>query len=195
MLRLSKSGRLRLWLHRPLVGTPQTVTISREADGCYVCIACAEVPSVPLPATGQETGIDVGLTMLRITANGQPVAHPRHSRTAQQQLAKAQRRVSRRTQGSMYRRKAVRLLARTQQQVQRQRRDVHHTTALVLLRQYDVLSLEEVRVRTLVRNRPLATRSSAAGWAALRTLRDATAAGAGRQVIAVPACPVHQPGR
>jgi putative transposase len=41
MLTLSKIGRIRLRLHRPLAGTPKTVTISREADGWYACISCA----------------------------------------------------------------------------------------------------------------------------------------------------------
>jgi putative transposase len=125
VLSLSKLGRLRLRLHRPLHGTPKTVTISREADGCYACISCAQVSIVPLPATGCETGIDVGLKVLLITADGEPVDNPRHSRRAERALRKAQRRVARRTQGSRRRRKAVALLKRTQQQVQRQRRDFH----------------------------------------------------------------------
>jgi putative transposase len=45
MLSLSKIGRIRLRLHRPLHGTPKTVTIRREADGWYACISCAEGPS------------------------------------------------------------------------------------------------------------------------------------------------------
>src|SRR5215469_773915 len=97
MLTLSKIGRIRLRLHRPLAGTPKTVTISREADGWYACISCAEVPIEPLPATGQETGIDVGLKVFLVTADGEVVENPRHYRTAQKQLAKAQRRVARRT--------------------------------------------------------------------------------------------------
>src|SRR5215472_8253503 len=68
---LSKIGRIRLRLHRPLQGTPKTVTISREADGWYACISCADVPSVPLPSTGRATGIDVGLKVFLITANGE----------------------------------------------------------------------------------------------------------------------------
>jgi putative transposase len=60
MLRLSKVGRIRLRLHRPLEGTPKTVTISREADGWYACISCAETPSEPLSATGHETGTTWG---------------------------------------------------------------------------------------------------------------------------------------
>jgi putative transposase len=181
MLTLSKIGRLRLRLHRPLPGTPKTATISREADGWYTCISCTDVPTHRLPPTGYETGtyetgIAVGLTVLLITAEGDPIANPRHSRRAERALRKAQRQVARRTKGSRRRRKGVQLLARTQQQVKRRRTDFHHTTALALLRQYDVVSLEESQVAKLVRNRPLATRISAAGWAAFRTIRDAKAA-------------------
>jgi putative transposase len=85
------------------------------------------------------------------------------------------------------RRKAVRLLARKHRQVKRQRTDFHHKTALALLRQYDVISLEDLQVRTLVRNHHLAKSSSDAGWAALRTILTSTAADAGTWVIAVPA--------
>src|SRR5215831_13262443 len=62
MLSLSKVGRIAVRLHRPLVGTPKTVTSSREADGWYASVACAEVLVEPLPLTGRETGIDMGLT-------------------------------------------------------------------------------------------------------------------------------------
>jgi putative transposase len=186
MLSLSKIGRIRLRLHRPLEGTPKTMTISREADGWYACISRAEVPTVPLPSTGRETDIDAGLTVFLITADGEAVENPRQYRKAEQQLAKAQRRVSRRKQGSTRRRKAVRLLARNHHKVQRQRTDVHHKTALALLQQYDVVYLEDVRVAYMVRNPHHATSISDAGWAALRTLLKAKAACAGRQVIAVP---------
>jgi putative transposase len=187
MLRLSKIGRLRLRLHRPLAGTPKRVTISREADGWYACISCADVPSVPLPATGHETGMAVGLTVLLSTADGEPIDNPRHSRRAERALRKAQRRVARRTQGSRRRRKAVALLKRHHQRVQCQRRHFHHTTALDLLRAYDTIYLEDLQVRNMVRNPHLAKRISAAGWAAFRTILEAKAACAGTWVIAMPA--------
>jgi putative transposase len=78
MLSLSKIGRIPMRLHRPRAGTPNTVTISREADGWYACISCADVPTVLLPATGQETGIDVGLQVFLVTADGVVVENPRH---------------------------------------------------------------------------------------------------------------------
>jgi putative transposase len=184
---LSKIGRIAVRWSRPLGGTGKTVTVSKEADGWYACCSCAEVPTQPLPRTGRATGMDGGLKVFLIAADGESVEHPRHYRTAQRHLAKAQHRVSRRKQGSRRRRKAVALLKRKHQHVQRQRRDFHHKTALALLRQYDTIYLEDWQVRTMVRNAHLATSSSDAGWAAFRTLLEAKPACAGRQVIAVPA--------
>ena len=134
---LSKIGRMAVRLSRPLAGTPKTVTLSREADGWYACISCAAAPAQPLPPTGRETGIDVGLQVFLITAEGDAVENPRHFRRAEKRLAKAQRRVSRRKKGSHRRRKAVGYLQRAHQTVQRQRRDFQHKAALALLRQYD----------------------------------------------------------
>ena len=70
------------------------ITISREADGWYACFSCVEVPTQPLPLTGQETGIDLGLEAFATLANGNRIANPRHHRKAEKRLAKAQRRVS-----------------------------------------------------------------------------------------------------
>jgi putative transposase len=187
MLSLSKIGRIRMRLHRPIEGTPKTVTVSREVDGWYACISCADVPSLPLPATGRETGIDVGLKVFLITADGHPTDNPRYYRKAERALRTAQRRVSRRKKGSRRRRKAIELLKRKHQQVQRQRRHFHHTTALDLLRAYDTIYLEDLQVRNMVRNHHLAKSISDAAWRQFRTILEAKAACAGRQVIAVPA--------
>jgi putative transposase len=183
---LSKIGRIGIRWSRPLEGTPKTVTISREADGWYAIISCADVPAQPLPPTGKETGIDVGLKVFLITAGGEAVDNPRHYRRGVKKLAKAQRRVSKRQKGSKRRGKAVGQLAKAHQTVKRQRADFHHKTALALLRQYDMIYLEDLRVANLVRNHHLAKSISDAGWAQFRTILEAKAACAGRRVIAVP---------
>ncbi len=183
---LSKIGRIAVRWSRPLGGTPKTVAISHEADGWYAILSCTDVPAQPLPATGRETGIDVGLKVFLITAEGEVVENPRHYRRAEKQLAKAQRRVSRRKKGSKRRGKAVTQLGKAHQQVKRQRADFHHKIALYLLRHYDTISLEDLQVANLVRNRHLATSIADAGWARFRAILEAKAACAGRRVVAVP---------
>jgi putative transposase len=182
---LVKIGRIAVKWSRPLQGTVKTVTITHEADGWYCCLSCVDVPVQPLPPTGQATGIDVGLKVFLVTAEGEVVQNPRYYRNAEKALQKAQRRVSRRKKGSKRRRKAVALLARKHQKVKRQRRDFRHKTALTLLRHYDIIYLEDLPVANLVQNSHLAKSMSDAGWAQFRTILEGKAVYAGRRVIAV----------
>ncbi len=155
--------------------------------------------------TGEETGIAVGLKVVLVTADGEIVEHPRRYQKAERPLANAQRRVSRRKKGGKRRTKALKLLARAQQQVPRQRSDCHQKTALALVREDDTLYLEDLQARTLSR-RPQATPDGNggdrhtgaahkaglnnaihdAGGYAFRRIRPCQAAWAGKRVEAVP---------
>jgi putative transposase len=163
ILSLSKIGRIPLRLHRPLQGTPKTVTMSKETDGWYACFSCAEVPTEPLPLTGRETGIDVGLTVFLVTADGGYRENPRHHRKAEKGLKKTQRCVSRRKKGSKRWWKAVGQCTRKHQKVKRQRCDCHHKTALALVREYDVICMEDLQIRDLSR-RPKAKLDGNGGY-------------------------------
>jgi putative transposase len=182
---LSKIGRIAVHWSRPIEGTIKTVTINCEADGWYVAFSCADVPTHPLPPTGQETGIDLGLEAFATLTNGERIHAPNHYRRAERYLAKCQRRVSHRQRGSHRRRKAVTVLARAHQKVQRQRRDFHHKTAVTLVRRYDVIYHEALRVANLVKNHHLAKSISDAGWSQFLSILSFKAASAGREVLAV----------
>jgi putative transposase len=190
VLVLSKIGRIGVRWSRPLEGMPKTVTIQREADGWYVSFSCVEVPGQPgpgqpVPATGRQTGIDLGLESFATLADGSQIANPRLFRVAEMKLKRAQRRVSRRKTGSQRRRKAVHLLQQAHQHVRRARTDFHHKTALALVQQYDVIYHEDLRVATMVQNHQLAKSIADAGWAQVLAILSVKAARAGREVLAV----------
>jgi putative transposase len=184
-LALSKIGRIAVHWSRSLEGTPKTVTISREADGWYVAISCADVPMHPLPPTGQETGIDLGIEAFATLADGTRILTPGCYRKAERYLAKCQRRAARRKKGSHRRRKAVCVLAKAHQTVRRQRQDFHHKTALALVRAFDTIYHEDLQVANMVRNHHLAKSIQDAGWSAFLTILTFKAASAGKRVQAV----------
>jgi putative transposase len=194
ILFLSKTGRIAVRWSRALEGTPKTVTISREADGWYVCFSCADVPIQTLPATGKETGIDLGIEAFATLSKGARIFSPGWYRKAERALNTAQRRVSRRKKGSHRRRKAIVVLAKAHQKVRRQRQDFHHKTALALVRTNDTIYHEDLGVANMVRNHHLAKSISDAGWGAFLTILTFKAASAGKRVQAVhpaftsPAC-------
>ncbi len=184
------------------------LAISKEADGWYGSCSCADVPTRPLPATGQETGRDVGRKVFRIPSDGAIVETPRQYRKSEEALKKAQRRVSRRKKGRHRRRTAVKLLAKAQQQVRRQRQGFRHKTALALVRQYDVIAHEAIHPAALGRRpapkpggtgsyernyeRNGASRKAGltpsirdAGWAGFLNILACKAAWAGKRVEAV----------
>jgi putative transposase len=182
---LSKVGRITVHWSRTLEGTPRTVTISKEADGWYVAISCAEVPVQLLPETGQETGIDLGLASFATLADGTMIHNPRCYRTAEAYLRRCQRRVARRKQGSHRHTKAVKLLAKAHLKVKRQRSDFHHKVALSLIRVNDTIYSEDLRVRNMVQNHRLAKSISDAVWSAFLTILAFKAESAGKRVQAV----------
>jgi putative transposase len=183
---LSKIGRIAVRWSRPLEGAPKTVTISKEADGYYVCFTCTAVPVHPLPETGQETGVDLGLEAFATLSDGTRIFHPGWYRKAERALKTAQRRVSRRKKGSARRRKAVTLLAKAHQTVRRQRQDFHHKTALALVRENDTIYHEDLQTANMLKNHHLAKSISDAGWSQFLNILAAKAAYAGKRAVAVP---------
>jgi putative transposase len=185
-LKLSGIGRVAVRWHRPLEGQIKTVRITRRAGKWYACFAC-EVEATPLPATGREIGVDVGIASLITTSEGEKEPHPGWYRAAQRKLRVLQRRVARRKKGSTSRRKAVLQLQRQHERIANTRKDYLKKLAHRLVAHYDRIALEDLRITNMVRNRHLAKSILDAGWGYLVQHLTSKAAEAGRVVCLVDA--------
>jgi putative transposase len=183
-LRLSGIGRVAVRWHRPLEGQIKTVRITRRANKWYACFAC-EVEATPLPTTGREVGVDVGIASLITTSDGEKDAHPGWYRAAQRKLRVLQRRVARRKKGGSNRRKAVLALQRQHERIANTRKDALKKLAHRLISRYDRIALEDLRITNMVRNRHLAKSILDAGWGYLVGHLTSKAAEAGRVVLLI----------
>jgi putative transposase len=183
-LKLSGMGRVRVRWHRPVEGTIKTARIVRKAGQWFVSFAC-EVEGLPLPLTGQEVGIDVGIHHLLATSEGETIENPRWYREDQKHLRVLQRRVSRRIKGSAGRREAVQLLCRQHERIANQRKDYWNKLAHGLVERYDRIVLEDLQIVNMAQNRHLSKSILDASWGYFKLHLMHKAAEAGREVILV----------
>lgn len=145
---LPKIGNVRLRLSRAVEGNLKTATVKREADGWYIVFVC-EVEIQPLSATGNTIGIDLGLTDIVATSDGELIAAPKYFSKAQKALAKAQRRLARRKRGSKNREEARVQVAKLHQKVARQRSDFLHKVSTRLVTENDCIVYEDLNLKGL----------------------------------------------
>ena len=179
----SKIGNIRLRLSRPLEGKLKTATITRDCGEWYVSYVC-EVESTPLPATGNQVGVDVGTTYFCITSDGEFVENPRHFQRSMKALRVKQRSLSRKKRGSNRRKKAKAAVAKLHRKVARQRLDFHHKTAAKLIRENDLVAHEDLNVSGMGKGN-LARSIHDVGWGQFFSLLSQKAEWAARTVVAV----------
>jgi len=150
-----------------------------------VTFAAAQPDPAPLPTTGREVGVDLGLTNLAILSTGEKLAHPRHMDRHERRLRHYQRILARKRKGSKNRGKARQRVARQHARVRDARRDFLHKTSTRLVAEFDMIAVEGLHVAGMVRNRRLARSISRTGWAELRAMLAYKAERAGRRLRTV----------
>ena len=157
-------GHLKLRLHRGLRGTPKTITVSRQAGRWRVTVFCVDVPSQPLPANGQQIGLDVGVNVLAGLSDGRLIANPRHLAHSRDRLARAQQLVAGRRRGSARLGKAAARVGAIHRTVRHQRRDALHQLSRSLVNDHDLIAVEGLKITNLTR-RPKPVPDGAGGFA------------------------------
>ena len=191
VLRLAKTnGPLRFvwsWQDVDVTGLdPTMVVVSREPDGrWYVTFAVDGSAPQPLQATRSAVGIDLGVKDFAVTSDGEKIANPRHAQRKARNLARYQRRLARCQKGSANRVKAKAKVARAHRKVRNARRDFLHRASTRMVRQNDVIVIEDLAVANMVRNRRLARAISDCGWGEFRRQLEYKCQRYGRQLVVI----------
>ncbi len=145
-------GHVKVHAHRAVQGRVKTISLKREGRRWYVVLSCDDVPARPLPATGREIGVDVGVARFATTSDGEVIANPRFTRTSEVELAAAQQSLARKRRGSSNRRRAKAKVAEVHRRIRNRRADFHHKTARALVNECDVIALEDLRITNMTRS-------------------------------------------
>jgi putative transposase len=144
-------GQVKVHLHRPVAGRVKTIQIKRQGRRWMLVLSCDEVPAHPLPATGRQAGVDLGIVSFATTSDGEHVDNPRWGRAAADKLAAAQRglaRAKRRSKNHADKRETV---AARHRKIANQRKDFHHKQARALVVRYDLLVVEDLQIANMLR--------------------------------------------
>ena len=158
------------WVKAKIDQIPQghwvNMTISRNASGKYfVSLCCVDVPYQEYETTGSLVGIDVGIKDFAITSDGEKFDNPKFLRKSEKKLKMLQRRLSKKQKGSKNREKARVKLAKQHEKVANQRYDFLQKLSTNLVKNHDLIVIESLRVKSMIRNHKLAKSISDASWA------------------------------
>jgi putative transposase len=184
---LSKVGAVHVVLHRPLDGTPKTVTLTRSRTGKWFAAFACEWESQPLPPTGTVIGVDVGLASFATLSNGEQIANPRFYRRDEADLQRVQRRkdAAKNAENWPENAKQKTILAKIHERIANRRRDFAHQEARKLVNRFGFIAVEDLNVAGMLKNHCLAKSIADVAWSQFAQILIVKAEEAGRRVVQV----------
>jgi putative transposase len=147
--------------------TPSTVTVKLSASGQWHVSLLVDADIEKLPKINKAIGLDVGITSLITTSDGDKISNPKHFKQLRKKLKKAQKTLSRKQKGSKNRQKARLKVARVYCQISDSRKDFLHKLTTQLVRENQAIVVEDLAIKNMVKNHKLALSISDASWGEL----------------------------
>lgn len=185
-VQLSKLGRVRCRVSNEVAGRILSATVSQNPDRkYYVSVCCTDVEIPPLPPTGKAVGLDMGLKTLAVSSDGTEYPNPKYFEKSQRRLAILQRRLSRKEKGSKRYEKARIQVAKMYEHIANQRKDTLHKLSAGLVRENDILCIEDLACRNMLKNHNVAKSIADASWGTLRGQLKYKSAWYGRELVVI----------
>ena len=156
-LKLPKLGELKIRVHRdiPEGYVLKSVTISRESTGKYfasILYSCADSENQTICTNAEKAkilGIDYAMDGMAVFSDGTKCAYPKYFKSSEEKLAREQRKLSRCKRGSSNYQKQKRKVALCHEKVRNQRKDYHHKLSLMIAREYNAVSAEDLDMKAM----------------------------------------------
>ena len=165
-IKLPKLGMVKTRTRLIPQGRILNATISQEPSGkYYVSLCCTDVEIPKLEKMGKEIGIDLGIKSFAVTSSGgDSISNPKYLQKSLNKLAKLQRQLSRKTRGGSNWNKARIKVARLQEHITNQRTDFLQKLSTKLIRENDVICMEDLQVKNMLQNNKLSRNIADVSW-------------------------------
>lgn len=164
-IRIRNVGYVRFRSNLDIKGTPLSATISKTASGKYfVSICCKDVEIEEFDKTGSAVGVDLGIKDFAITSDSEKVDNPKYLAKSAKKLKRLQRQMSKKQKGSNNRNKSRISLAKQFEKVSNQRNDFLHKLSTEFVKNHDIICVEDLKVKNMVKNHKLARSISDVSW-------------------------------